>query len=527
VQKAGKRVLCLVPNGDLVKQNAEKYRMTGNQCSIFSASLNRKHTGHPVVFATPKSVLNSLSDFNDEYALLAIDEAQIVCEDDKSTIQQIISHLRSKNPRLRIFGMTATPVRGKSKLVDSDKTFKHIIFELPHHVLSDLGWVVPYKMGIVHEHYDLINLKTQGNGKFKQSEVDDATLGQERLSKSIVSDFIRIMRDDNRHHAIIFVSSIKHGNEVLSYLPDGSASFITGDTDKKLRENVIDAARSKQWKFLLTVSALGTGTDIPCIDTVIFMRATESIGLLIQFLGRGCRLFDENWSLPPSQMNWKHPEYQGKKNCLVLDYGENIDRFSLDDDLTITGLVAEKNKNDDAEFFEIDCPDCYTKNRHTAQRCVGISAEGERCNYRFIFKECPVCNAKNSPSARDCYKCDAELINPNDKLTRNPAIAAGTPFYVAVISMSLRSHFKGDSQSLRIDYTVTDGDRTWDVSEYLKAFTMHRFIEQSGGISNTVDNAVLEAKTLTPPTRLMIRKKKGSKYFEVSKRYYDNVQIAA
>jgi DNA repair protein RadD len=33
----GKRVLCLAPSAELVKQNAEKFRMTGEPCSIFSA----------------------------------------------------------------------------------------------------------------------------------------------------------------------------------------------------------------------------------------------------------------------------------------------------------------------------------------------------------------------------------------------------------------------------------------------------------------------------------------------------------
>ena len=34
----GKHVLCLAPSAELVVQNSEKYRATGNPCSIFSAS---------------------------------------------------------------------------------------------------------------------------------------------------------------------------------------------------------------------------------------------------------------------------------------------------------------------------------------------------------------------------------------------------------------------------------------------------------------------------------------------------------
>lgn len=522
VQRAGKRVLCLAPNADLITQNAEKYRAIGEHCSLFSASLNKKHTGHAVVFGTPGSVVNSLADFNDEYALLIIDECQIVSDDETTTIQQIIQHLRAKNPKLRILGLTATPVRGKEKLVGPDRTFKEVVHELPHYVLSDLGWVVPYRLGITTGHYEMAGITLQSNGKFRQSDIDNATLGQERLTRAIIADVQRIMEADGRRCAMVFAASVKHGEEILSYLPPGSAAFITGETAKGLRQATLNEARQGKWRFLITVTALGTGTDVPICDTVVFLRATESIGLLLQFMGRSCRLYDPEWRGAPGDVNWKHEKYQGKRDALVLDYAENIERFNLDDDLTITGLVEAKNKQDDTEYFEIDCPECNHPNRHTAQRCVGILPDQTRCQYRFIFKECPECDAQNSPSARHCCKCDCELINPNDKLTRNPAIAAGTAFPVAVMSMALRQHWNGDSESLRVSYEVTDGNKTYEVSQFLKNWELHKFMRQAGGIANTVALAVEAAPTLTMPTRLSIRRRKGSKYFDVVCRYFDS-----
>jgi len=523
VASAGKRVLCLAPNGDLVSESAKKYRATGEYCSIFSASLNSKATGHSVIFGTPGSVVNALEEFNDEYALLIIDECAGVSDDEQTTYQRIIAHLRRKNPKLRILGLDAVPVRGKEKLIGPDQTFQHVIHELPHHVLSELGWVVKYRLGFTKEHYDLAKLKLTG-GRFKQSEVDDATLNKERLSRSIIADMIDIMKDDNRRCAIIFTASIKHAQEVLSYLPDGEGVLITGKTGKTLRKDSIEEARRGEWRYLVTVNALSVGTDIPIVDTVVFMRATESIRLLLQAMGRGCRLWDDQWSLPPGDMNWLHSSYRGKNDCLLLDFGQNLERFSLDDDLTITGLVAAKNAQDaDDEFFSIDCPECQTPNKHTAQRCCGVTPDGVRCSYRYIWKMCNECDTQNSPSARHCYKCEAELINPNDRLTRNPAIGAGIAFQVAVISMTLRQHFKGDSESLRVSYSVTDGDRTWPIDEFMKPsmWTWNKWCQQTGCSANTVEGAVLVAKTLKIPTRLMVKKRKGSKYFEIVNRYYD------
>lgn len=524
VAKAKKRVLCLAPNADLITQNAEKYRAIGEHCSLFSASLNKKHTGHQVVFGTPLSVVNSLDDFNDEYALLVVDECQGVSEEDDTAYQQIISHLRAKNPKLRVLGLTATPMRGKTKLIGKDRTFKNVIHELPHNTLSEMGFVVPYRLGHVSDTYNMLNISVQSNGKFKQSEVDEATLNKERLTRSIIADVDKLMTEDNRKCAMVFAASIKHAEEILSYLPDGQAAFISGKTAKSERREILEQARQGKWRFLITVTALGTGTDVPICDTVVFLRATESIGLLLQFMGRSCRLYDDKWWLAPNALNWKSADYQGKKDALILDYAENIDRFALDDDLTITGLVDEKNKqDDDDEYFPIDCPDCGTENRHTAQRCVGITADG-RCDYRFIYKECPDCQAKNSPSARHCFKCEAELIDPNDRLTRNPAIGSGQPFQVAVMSMTLKPHWKGESQTLRVNYSVTDGSKSWDISEFMKPgnYLFHKWAAQTECIAGTVDLAVDSAPMLKVPSRLMVKKRKGSKYFELVTRYFDS-----
>jgi len=55
-QTSGKRVLCLQPSKELTQQNHEKYLLTGNQASIFSAAAGSKCMRYPVVYATPGTV---------------------------------------------------------------------------------------------------------------------------------------------------------------------------------------------------------------------------------------------------------------------------------------------------------------------------------------------------------------------------------------------------------------------------------------------------------------------------------------
>ena len=46
-----KKILCLCPTAELVEQNYEKYILTGNEASIYSASIG-KSLRHDVVFDT-------------------------------------------------------------------------------------------------------------------------------------------------------------------------------------------------------------------------------------------------------------------------------------------------------------------------------------------------------------------------------------------------------------------------------------------------------------------------------------------
>ena len=72
---SGKKVLVLQPNRELLIQNAEKYRLTGENCSLFSASANSKSLRHNVVFGTALTIKNYLDRFGDKFCLVILDEA--------------------------------------------------------------------------------------------------------------------------------------------------------------------------------------------------------------------------------------------------------------------------------------------------------------------------------------------------------------------------------------------------------------------------------------------------------------------
>ena len=88
----GKHILCLVPSKELLEQNAEKYRDTGNQCSLFSASVGETCLKHPVVFGTPVSVKNKIHRFGAKFCAVVLDEAHKISYD--QTLTDLIREAR-------------------------------------------------------------------------------------------------------------------------------------------------------------------------------------------------------------------------------------------------------------------------------------------------------------------------------------------------------------------------------------------------------------------------------------------------
>lgn len=443
----GKSILCLAPSAELVIQNREKYLATGEPASVFSASLGAKCLRHPVVFGTPKSVKNSIGNFGDRFAMVIIDEAHGMT----NSVKHIIDELRKKNNKLRVVGVTATPYRmgsgyiygidenGKSLPPDQFKNpyFERLVYKVDANYLIDQGYLSKPVIGqIGGESYDTSSLELNKMGKFDSVEIDKAFVGHGRKTAAIVADIISKSRD--RKGVILFASTIPHANEILASLPPELSAIVTGETPKQERQNILKMFKAQRIKYLVNIAVLTTGFDSPHIDVVALLRATESVGLFQQIIGRGLRLSPN------------------KTDCLILDYAENIDRHCPDGDLfnpnikTFGGAKSE-------EYLEQKCPECdhinmfsYRKNEggykinqdgyftdligtvittakgdplpaHYGRRCNGVipsivNFEGLRCGYRWSMKICEECGAENDIAARRCTECKGELIDPNEKL---------------------------------------------------------------------------------------------------------------
>ncbi len=417
---ANGRVLVLAHVKELVEQNYEKYKSYGLPAGIFSAGLGLKDWDHKAIFGSVQSVARAPDDFFNNFSLLVIDECHRVAEEGETQYQEVIKKLLERNPQLCILGLTATPYRlglgwiyeyssaGEIK-TDKKRFFKQCVFELPlSYMIKNKYLTSPVKIDIPVTSYDFSEI-TDNDRAYTVAEVEEILKSQKRLTPLIVKNIIDITEHFHRQGVMIFSSSVKHAEEIMSYLPAQDARIVIGDNDMKDRNQIIEDFKKKKFKYLVNVSVLTTGFDAPHVDVIAIMRPTESNSLYQQIVGRGLRLSED------------------KKDCYILDYtGMRHDIFAPE--------ISDKRPAKDTVPVKVACPVCDFDNdfwgyvdddgyviEHYGRKCKGAIQDPKTfriipCGFRFRFKLCHSCGAENDLTARACEKCKATLIDADAKL---------------------------------------------------------------------------------------------------------------
>src|SRR5690606_14143730 len=70
------------------------------------------------------------------------------------------------------------------------------------------------------------------------------------------------------------------------------AEVLTSDNSHS-RDLILAQFKRREFNYLFVVDMFNEGVDIPQVDTVLFLRPTESLTIFLQQLGRGLRLYDQ------------------------------------------------------------------------------------------------------------------------------------------------------------------------------------------------------------------------------------------
>jgi superfamily II DNA or RNA helicase/HKD family nuclease len=223
----------------------------------------------------------------DAYDVVVIDEFHHAAA---PSYERLLGHL---SPKV-LLGLTATPERtdGKSVLGWFDG---RIAAELRLWDALELGLLSPFQYFGVHDATDLSRVDFSG-GRYDIATLEKLYTADHVRAKAVLAAIQRYVRDPQTMRALGFCVSVAHARFMAAFinqLAPGTglrALAVDGESSDQDRRAALQQLREGSVNLVFTVNLFNEGVDVPAVDTVLFLRPTESATLFLQQLGRGLRL---------------------------------------------------------------------------------------------------------------------------------------------------------------------------------------------------------------------------------------------
>lgn len=209
------------------------------------------------------------------------------------TYQKLLSYY---NPHI-LLGLTATPERmdGKSILPYFNNRIAAEI-RLPEAI--DRKLLCPFQYFGVTDSVDLDNLKWAAGGYDKGELSQIYTLSgmiANRRADLVISSLLKYVTDIDDVKGLGFCVTVEHAIFMSDYFNAHSipSMYLTGHSPDEERKEAKKRLVKGEVRFIFVVDIYNEGVDIPEVNTVLFLRPTESLTVFLQQLGRGLRLSED------------------------------------------------------------------------------------------------------------------------------------------------------------------------------------------------------------------------------------------
>jgi superfamily II DNA or RNA helicase len=323
IQKYQQKVMILTHRQELCNQTSATLKKCGIVNKIINSTVKRvkKTDGFKCYVAMVETLNNRIETGHmsiDDIGLVIIDEAH------HNSFQKLID----KFANARIIGVTATPYSSDASF-PMHKTYDELVIGASIESLIEQGFLATPTTW----RYDveLNTLQTGAHGDFTVSTSD------ELYASPAMLDLLRHSYEEHSKNkkVLIFNNGIFASKAVCQMFNDAGypARHLDNETTPTERAEILQWLKKTKNAILTSVSILTTGFDEPTIQTVILNRATTSLTLYHQMIGRGSR------RLPK------------KKAFTIIDLGNNVDRF------------GQWNAAVDWQFV-FDHPEAYSESIH-------------------------------------------------------------------------------------------------------------------------------------------------------------------
>lgn len=465
------RIICVTHTRELISQNEKELRKHWEDAStgIYSAGLNKRQTQAQILFVGIQSVYNKAFSF-DKTDIILVDEAHLIPREAQTRYGRFINDMRKANPKIVVVGLTATPYRLDSGMLHEgdDALFDGIAYCCEMKELIKGGYLVPVvsKGGVLKIDLDNVHIRA---GDYASNELARAA-DDPHLIKEAVKEIVTYGVD--RKAWLVFCAGVEHAEHVRKEFETHNitSAVVTGDTPKTERDRIVNQFKDGGLRCLVNVAVFTTGFNVPRCDLIALLMSTKSTGKYVQIVGRGMRT---------------HP---GKENCLLLDYGGNVEEHGMIDDVdpirrkNVFAMPTEKTPVK-------ECPQCRCMMHARTTICPG-------CGYEF-----PVV----APHGTEAY--DGAVLSNQQK-----------PMFVEVKDIWYSRHKKPGSPDI-LKISMFDAiDKEYPIwccaghDGYAKDKAL-QVIKQFGGTATNVTDALKESPYWRKP--IMIKVVPNGKFWNV------------
>lgn len=285
------RLLFVVHREQILKQARSTFRSVmadGNFGEIWTGNIQPSDTGSlEHLFVTVQTFASRIDTFKrlgpKFYNYIVIDEVHHAAADTYRKVFDVFT------PEILI-GLTATPERmdGQSIKPDFNNRFAA---EIRLYDALNQQLLCPFQyFCITDESVNLSNVVFRG-GKYGTSDLSNVLINDARI-EVIDNALNRYLTNPHEVKAVCFCVTIKHANYMAEMLNKKYKAAAMTSENKSMHSNIISQFSRGDINYLCVVDIMNEGYDIPEIDTILFLRPTESLTIFLQQLGRGLRTAD-------------------------------------------------------------------------------------------------------------------------------------------------------------------------------------------------------------------------------------------
>jgi superfamily II DNA or RNA helicase len=384
--KRGKRALIITDRVELLTETGGTLQEFGIRAAEITAGM-KTPPSDPVVIAMSQTLRRRITKWNEffqSFNVVIIDEAHI---------QEFDAYRDVWPSNTYVLGATATPMRWGKMRPLADMYDGIVVGPQVPELIRD-GYLVPDRYFGV-KMADMSGVRMSNLGDYAENEMFQR-YDKKELYTGAVDNWLRLVPDTMTLGFCVNIIHTVKTCEAFNRVGI-TARFLTSDpapenpdyeywVDKKRiwsgdRAQIIEDWKAGKFPILLNAGILTKGFNVRNIETILVNRATVSVPLWLQILGRGSRI------------------YPGKTHFNILDFGDNGRRLGYYNQQREWNLNHKQSRGDGAPPVK-EC-----KGKPDKNGLVGCGA--------LIFASqmvCPFCGYEFQKEKKEIF---AELVEVN------------------------------------------------------------------------------------------------------------------